>query len=570
MNSVKVFLLTISILCIQSLLAQGVGDTDPYNDKRIEEVRIEITNPSEDTSLNERLIDKVRQDLKVFPDKRFSRNNIEYALSRSHLDSRISSTKLEIEFGVSGGVIVNIYVTIGDAVGELTESGFIKTGKVNDLPKLYNKGNSFLRLKLEALAIHYSNTNAWYGQPDELLNGNPLVEGKPSGKGYDDWVEGFAHLGFYGITTIKNNLHFYGGVSGIVSGSIGQELFTDKKRGYFGVEDAYFGLITGKTWKNGHRLVVNTSFGRKRFTLGEGFIIANTSSNGGNKAALQSNPRWASDLLVYSSVKYDNTLLEFFYLDPDELPIVDSKTKIVGVNIEALPTNSLSVAGSFLYVPKSDYGYYTTTENFSREGLQVFDARFRWQPKPLGVFIAGEAGVQTNKNFPMRATAFFGELGYNFSKLPWRPTLSYRLAKFSGDDANTNRFERWDPLLSGGNGEQWVQGINHFKVVQTSNAIGHRLQIRLRPKPKLELVPQLWLFKADSYTNLGGNPALSFLESKNYAFESNLTFKVFWSRKVFIQGHVAAAFPGDAVKKSLTTEEPNNWWSTMLFVRYAL
>lgn len=565
--------LIFSLFSFHSVSAQGIGNTDPYEDKRIEKVTIEITNPSQDIALNERLIDKVRQNLKVFPDKRFLRTQVDFALSQSRQDSRIAETQLELEFGPTGGVLVTIYLTLGDGIGDLEENGFLKSGKIGDLPKLYNQGNTFIRLKLEALAIHYSNTNAWYAQPNALLDGNPLVEGTPAGKGYDDWVEGFVHLGIYGITPITENFLVYGGVSAIISGSKGEELFTDKTRGYLGIEDAYVGFVTGKTWENGRRLAVNVSAGRQRYTIGNGFLIANTSSNGGDKAALQSNPRWSADLLARASVKYDNTSLEFFYLDPDELPVVDSKTKIIGFNIEGLPTASLSVGGSVLAVQKSEYGYYTTTETFSREGLRVFDARFRWQPKlkgQSGVFIAGEGGLQTNINFPMRAFGYFGEVGYNFSEVPWKPTISYRYASFTGDDENTGRFERWDPLYSGGNGEQWVQGINHFKVVQNSNATMHRIQIRLRPRPKLELVPQIWLFKADSKTNIGGNPALSFIESKDYGFETNLTFKVFLSPKIFIQGHVAATFPGDAVDKALTPEIPKNWWSTMLFMRYAL
>ncbi|WP_109853192.1 alginate export family protein [Aquimarina sp. AU58] len=566
---ITVFIFTLSF---GTTIAQGVGDVDPYHNKRIEEVKIIITNPSNDSILNNRIRDKIRQDLKTFPDNRFLRNHIEFSLSRSRQDPKIATTKIEVGFGAIGGIILTINVTLGDQVGESTKTGFVTSGKINDLPKLYNFGSTFIRLKLEALAIHYSNTNAWYGRPDALLDGNPLVSGIPSGDGYDDWVEGFTHLGTYGITPLHNNLHIYAGLSAIVSGSKGQELFTNKTRGYIGVEDAYIGLITGKTWENGNRLVVNASIGRQRFTLGDGFLIINTSANGSKRAALQSNPRWAADMVARGSVKYNNTLLELFYLDPDELPVVDSKTRITGINVEAQPVKGLSVGASLLYIPKSDFGYFTSAEVLSREGLQVVDARFRWQPKPpgnSGFFITGEGGLQRNKNFPMRAYGYFGEFGWSFSKLPWTPTLSYRHARFSGDDLNTDRFERWDPLLSGGNGEQWVQGINHFKVVQISNVVAHKFQLRVRPIPKLELVPQFWLFKADDLTNLGGNPALSFLESKDYGVEGNLTFKVFWSRKVYIQGHVAVTFPGEAVNRALI-EDPSNWWSTMLFIRYAL
>ncbi|WP_103068233.1 alginate export family protein [Aquimarina sediminis] len=568
----SIILLCHLVLILDMGMAQGIGDVNPYNNKRVEEVRIRIVNPSNDSIFNQRIEDKVRQDLKIFPDNKFSRNHVEFSLSMSRRDPRIASTLVELEFGSTGGVIVLVYVTLGESVGGPSQKGFLISKSIKDLPKLYDSGSTFARLKLETLGIHYSNTDAWYGRPVELLQGNPLVDGKPSGEGYEDWVEGFVHLGAYGITPLYKNLHFYGGLSAIVSGSAGQELFTDESRAYVGLEDAYVGLITGKTWENGNRLVFNTSVGRQRYTLGDGFLIVNTSANGSDRAALQSNPRWAADMLARASLKYNNNVLEFFYLDPDELPVVDSKTGILGLNIEAKPATNLSVGASYLYVPKSDFGYFTTTETFSREGLRVIDARFRWNSAPpghSGIFLAGEGGIQTNKNFPMEAYGYFGEVGWNFSELPWTPTISYRHARFSGDDPNTTRFERWDPLLSGGTGEQWVQGINHFKVVQISNVVAHRFQLRLRPKPKLELVPQFWLFRADSRTNLGGNPALSFLNSKDYGVEGNLTFKIFLSRKIFIQGHVAATFPGDAVQIP-SVQNIDNWWSTMLFIRYAL
>jgi hypothetical protein len=89
----------------------------------------------------------------------------------------------------------------------------------------------------------------------------------------------------------------------------------------------------------------------------------------------------------------------------------------------------------------------------------------------------------------MDARAGWIEAGYSMPQAKWSPTVSYRLAMFSGDDPTTATYERWDPMLSGGTGEQWVQGANHFKVVQDSNVIAHRIQARFRPNPKVEIVP---------------------------------------------------------------------------------
>lgn len=333
-------------------------------------------------------------------------------------------------------------------------------------------------------------------------------------------------------------------------------------------------VAIGDTSAEGRRLVWNITAGRKRYAIGEGFLIANTASNGSDRAALQSNPRWAADMLVLGQLRYNSTLFEGFYLDPDELPAVDSGTKLAGLNFETKLTPELDVGASYIRAIDSDIGYFATAPSsppgvtMGRDGLEVFDLRAQWRPTDTPLFVKGEAALQRNNRFDMRATGLTAEVGYSFPEARWRPEVSYRVARFSGDDPATARFERWDPLLSGGNGEQWVQGINHFKLFQDSNLIAHRLQFRLRPSPKIELVPQLWAFRADSTTNLGGNPALSFLGGSDLGYEANLTVKWFLSKNTFVQGHIAATFPGYDVRAA-AGGDLDPWISAIVFVRVA-
>jgi hypothetical protein len=551
------------------LHGQGIGDTSPYTGRTIDEIKISFTNPMDNYEDNQRISNKIQNDLDLYPGIRYNRNWLDYLLSKINQNPRVANFSYSISADNSGGVVLSIQVTIREPGSPGTDkSGKSKTS----LPLLYDKGGSFFRLRADLLAMHYSNTNAWYGQPDAMLNGNPLVEGVPAGKGYADWIEGFAHIGVSGIAPLGRNIDVYGAISTIVSNSVGDELFTDASRTYLGIEDAFVGIITGKKYENGSRFLANFSLGRQRFTLGDGFLLINTASNGANRAALQSNPRWSGDFVAKASFSYNTNLLQFFVVDPDELGLIDSGTQIFGVNTQTQLSNSLKVGLSYLNVFNSSFNYFTPDNSFSREGLNVYNARFKWQPKsPLasGPFVAGEAAIQRSPNFDMSALGYYGEVGYNFINLPWKPSLSYRYANFSGDDENTNRFERWDPLFSGGNGEQWVQGFNHFKVVQNTNNITHKIQLRLRPLKRLELLPQFWIFRAASLTNLGGNPALSFIQDKDYGSETNMTFKVFVSRKIYLQGHIAATFPGKAVKRALN-HNTSNWWSTMLFIRYSL
>lgn len=543
---------------------------------RIEAVEVIITNPSADAAVNARVIDLIRRELRAFPDGTFSRAAAEVALARVRRTSPITETSITVTPGAAGGVIVRVDAILSDTRSVATETGYFLTGDRSDLPVLYDRNGTYVVGKLELLSMAYANNNAWYGRPDLFLNGNPLISGDPAGAGTDAWVEGFVHGGIYGITPLGGSAQLYGGLSGILSGSHGTELFTDDTRLHFGIEDAYIGIVGGDTSAEGNRLVWNLTAGRKRFAIGEGFLIANSASNGQDRAALQSNPRWAADMLVLGQVRYNDTLVEAFYLDPDELPIVDSQTKIAGLNAETRLEGGWQLGTTYLQVLDSDFAYFATTPpdpvtaSLGRDGLEVFDARFRWQPEQSGLFLVGEAALQRNDRFDMKATGIMGEVGYSFADAKWSPTVSYRLARFSGDDPATARFERWDPLLSGGNGEQWVQGINHFKVFQDSNLIAHRLQFRLRPSPKVELVPQIWLFKADSTTNIGGNPALSFLGGADLATEVNLTAKWFISKNTMVQGHIAATFPSsDLNTASGVTGDLDPWVSAMVFLRVA-
>ena len=554
-------------------LAQGVSTADPYVNRTIETVRIRIANPSRDPGVNARVEDAVRRQISLFPGARFSETRFDFLLSRARRVADVGDISYELDFGRQGGLDVEITVTLAEGAEAREARGYLLTGDAKDLPVLYDRGGTFLRYRLDTLSLYYANNNAWFGRPDLMLAGNPLVSGTPSGEGYDQWVESYFHYGLYGITPVGANTYVYGGLSAITSASAGQELFTDESRVNTGIEDAYVGIIGGRTDAAGNRFSYNLSAGRQRFTLANGFLIANTASNGGERAALQANARWAADMLALAQFRYNETKLEFFYLDPDELPVIDSETRYLGANLELRPRDGLDLGLSYLTVPDSNFSYFGPlgTPVGTREGLQVYDARFTYRPNAAteaGPFFGAEYAVQRNRNFDMDARAGWAEIGYSWPQATWSPTVSYRLARFSGDDPDTATYERWDPMLSGGNGEQWVQGANHFKVVQDSNVIAHRIQARFRPSPKVEIVPQLWAFYADSETNIGGNPALSVLDGTEYGFEANVTAKWFVSRNTYVHGHIAHTVPGEATKRALGgTAKP--WTSVMLFVRHS-
>ena len=560
---------TLSLAAISGpVAAQAGAGVDPYNNQLIERVTVRIVNPSTDTALNSRVADQVRTLLGLFPGDRFSEERLAFQLSQVRRIKDVAATDYDVQFGARNGLEVIVDVSLGDVPAEGRGLAF-----GGDFPTVYDKDGTYVRFKFDLLSLYYGNNNAWYGRPDAMLAGNPLVQGKPSGEGWEHWAEAYAHYGIYGITPIGPQTYVYGGLSAITAGSAGQELFTDRTRGYTGIEDAYVGVVGGSTDDRGNRLAYNLTLGRQRFTLADGFLIANTAANGEERAALQANARWASDFLALAQLRYNDTKLEFFFLDPDELPAIDSKTTYLGANLEMKPMEGLTFGASYVTSPRSDFSYFSPVGGIAgtREGLRVYDARISYSPNPpgqAGPFFGAEYAVQRNDDFDMDARAGWAEAGYSWPQAKWSPTVSYRLSMFGGDDPATATYERWDPMLSGGNGQQWVQGANHFKVVQDSNVIAHRIQASFRPSPKVEVVPQLWAFYADQENNIGGNPALSFLDGKEYGFEANVTAKWFISRNTYVHGHLAYTIPGDAAKSALG-EDAKNWLSAMVFIRYA-
>lgn len=225
----------IFLTATKGVYAQGVAGVDPYINQLVETVQIRITNPSADAGLNARVEDSVRAALALFPGQRFSQPQLELRLAQARRSRDVGSVEYDVSFGRQGGLNIDVLVTLGESAGA-EGRGMAFGGK---FPTIYEKDGTYLRFKLDILGLYYANNNAWYGRPNLMLNGNPLVEGEPAGEGYDDWLEAYAHYGIYGITPINDRLYFYGGLSAITSGSKGQELFTDKTRSYTGTEDAY-------------------------------------------------------------------------------------------------------------------------------------------------------------------------------------------------------------------------------------------------------------------------------------------------------------------------------------------
>lgn len=508
--------------------------------------------------------DAVLKAFSVHPGAQFDPTRSNLMLNQVRRLNFVKAASYVPRLGEGGDVELVLQVTLSDAAKPLKDApmGVLATGLWGDFPTLYADDRTVLQAKLENKTMVFSNTNAFFGRPDVLSSGNPLAVA-PSGKdGTDTWLESSVEAGVYGLSAITNRVSAFAGLSYIASGSWGPELFTDKTRTHGATEDAYVGFVGNSTTEQGGIRQLSLLVGRKAFQIDNGMILRLGSANGGERAALQSNPRNAAEQLFQVQLVHDNHKLELFRLNPDELEEIDSGTVIHGLNYEGRVLPDVRVGAMLLQVPRSRFSYYTTSSVLSREGLRVTDLRLAYDPPPgkSGLYARGEWARQTHEDFDMDARAGYVEGGFRFSQLTWQPTLSYRYSRFSGDDPGTSKFERWDPLFAGGAGDEWVQGLNQYKVVQTSNVVAHRFMARLQVSPQLELTPQFWVFRADDRNNLGGAQALSVLSSKDLGKEINMTARYISSAKLIFVFSAAYTRPGEAIRKALN-DNYNNWFS---------
>ncbi|MGL5318604.1 MAG: alginate export family protein [Bacteroidales bacterium] len=564
----KIILACLLLLVSTFAFAQINNPANIFEGYTINDVRVVLKNAPADSALTELYKKIIFQQFGIQAGNTFSDTRAGYYNSRLNLLPFVDNSQMILSNEIASEVTITLEVSISSKPEpKESQSGFKNKAT---LPVLINTKRFYMTLQASASEMVFSNNNAWFANPTAMNNGNPLAT-DPAGAGMTAWLEGFGSAGVYTDFNLipKINLHVYGGASYIASFSAGNELFTTKARIYGDIEDAFVGFVGGGKLKNDDKYLYNVTYGRKSFSIGDGFLLINTSMNGNNRAALQLNPRWSSKELFTATVQWNRLMLQAFRVRANELDILNSKTTLQGLNTQFVDKEYGTAGFTFIGSPKSHFSYYSPDGSVNkREGLQVYNLRyFRTPTDKLGLLVKGEVAYERNKNFDMKAWAYYVEAGWQFRQTFGSPNISYRFASFSGDDPDTKTYERWDALYTGGNGEQWVQGSNMYKVFQNSNELSHRIQAIFSPAKKIQLVGQFWVFMADELNNIGGNPALSVLTSKSLGTEYNLTLKYFMSRHWYFHFNTAYTVAGKGIRESVPGSK--DWFSIMGFARYS-
>lgn len=548
-------------LCSHAALAQspqggGVPVPTLADGATIGQVHVTLADDGGNPSRGRAAAARLRETLRDLEGRSFSRGLVERRLAAARarlgvggIDYRLlpSSRPGEIALAVE----INLSATVPTRPQPLT---------------LIQNDRLYLTAILAGGLGFYSDPNVWFGRPDLFLNRNPLAGRRPGRA--PAWTEGFVEFGFAGAAQLGDSpLYLYGALTGLTSWSLGQDFFRADARSVTGVEKAYGGLLyVDPTTGNS----LNVSLGRQTVTLNDGFLIhfVRGAANAGVRGASYIGARTANDFSVVADGRMGPWSFKAFYIDPNELPLVDSRSTFAGLNLRYAITPTLSVDASYITVPRSTSTSATPDgRRLPREGLQTLAGGLRWNQAfgVEGMWLASEIAHQTHDRYAMSAWAGYGLIGYQASHLPWSPSLSYRYSYASGDNPSTPRYERFDPLLSTGLGN-WLQGVVFGKVTSNANLAVHRLQFNLQPTPALNVTFDWHLLRAPERNNLGSNPAISQLTSPDIGQEFSITGRWAMNRNLYLQTIASVGVPGKALRdagatKAWTTLQASLYWT---------
>lgn len=239
--------------------------------------------------------------------------------------------------------------------------------------------------------------------------------------------------------------------------------------------------------------------------------------------------------------------LHGFYLESNPLPQPPTKTTLTGLNLEHTLANQLTLGFAYIHLPFSQIS--------TREGMNVYNFRFWWSPQnsSQGLWLTGEYAYETQSKFNVEANGLYLQIGYNFDKTLWKPSINYLFAYFSGDNPNTpNQYEQFDSLYYASN---WDLSDNFSNFLSNSNQITHQFSLTLQPTNNLSLTMQYFLFFTPQPATLLNSP----LSWGDLGSELDLTAQYQINSNISVSANTAFAFPGPAFGRSAGFGNLNTW-----------
>jgi hypothetical protein len=390
------------------------------------------------------------------------------------------------------------------------------------------------------------------------------------------WLEGYLKPGISFEQQLTPAHLFYGKASGVLSGTVGTDAYDIGDTGRVTLEEAYIGF-------GGHspeEVTFDVSAGARELKLGTGMLFANGGSSGFERGALKLGPRKAWEFSTIARASYAGVTGTGFYLDANEVPSNDTGTTLGGFDLRYDAPAGGFLGLSYAHVPESDASYPRaapggngppTVTPGAREGLNVLNAYGRTSPLDgtlANLFFSADLTYEWNERIDMRAWGGRALAGYTLADMLWTPQLVYTLQSFSGDDPNTARQERFDPLFYEGTPASWATGSKSSMTFINSNVHAHQLALSIRPSQQdtitlryshiraNELRSPIQFGQATRFEIAGGDNIVAGVTDPHLADDVFLEYSRIVNRNTYLTVGFSASFPGKGLELAANRDLP--------------
>jgi hypothetical protein len=388
------------------------------------------------------------------------------------------------------------------------------------------------------------------------------------GSGFDpdtEWLEGYMKPGLSFEYQLDGDTTLYGKLSAVASYTWGTDAFATGDNGETTLEEAY--LAIRGAWDNG--LSYDFSFGPRELTLGTGMLIANGATSGFERGALKFGPRKAWEVAAIGKLSFGSVTGTAFYLDPNELPSTDGQNALAGVDLRYDAPEGGYVGATYVKVINSNSPYpqaalggigAPTVTPGARQDTETFGIYAKSNPFSGALenwAFTSEFAYQWNDRINLEAWGGRVTAGYTFAALPWRPNLTLGYQSFSGDDPNTTKLERFDPLYYQGSPSAWATGSKSASTFINSNVNALTLALRVQPTRQDTWTLRYAHIRANELNSpvqfgqatrvdVNGN-VVSGVTDKHLADDLFLEYSRIINRNTFLTAGLSVSFPGKAI-----------------------
>jgi hypothetical protein len=320
----------------------------------------------------------------------------------------------------------------------------------------------------------FTSDNTYWGLADALIPGFPVDY---------TWAEGFAKAGITAEYVLGDGLALYGGLTGVFSFTINEDLVGTRDVRAVSMDGLYAGLRSGDAVQGW-----DISFGSQPYSAGSGMLIGEGAPEGSALGAVTLGPFNAWEQTAILKMHAGQWSADAFYLDANEIYEPDTNTTLAGGKVEyslgedqyigLVAGHVITSEQSFPQAVAGGTGVVQIANG--REGMNFANVYGKWQPEGeiyAGITLSGDLGYQWKRSIDMNAWG--GRIGVDktFADTRFHPTFSYNFHLMSGDDPNTSGLERFDPLFN--SGPEWAVGGNSSLILSNSNIQVHALAMNM-------------------------------------------------------------------------------------------